>query len=196
MRAAEDDVLAPDSGGPAPGSAAPVTRWDEAHARVRDGMRAIELDAGRHVADRADPFTRGVLTPAGAAVLLGLLAVAASLVISVRIGRGLVVELVGLRDGALEIARRRLPEACATARLARGESNGRRHAGRRQDEAGQVAEALDTVHRAALRAAVERAELADASSGFRQSRRRSQTGHRELNPPWTQERRSGRPATN
>ncbi|WP_426698219.1 nitrate- and nitrite sensing domain-containing protein [Streptomyces sp. neau-D50] len=197
VRAAEDDVLAPDSGGPAPGSAAPVTRWDEAHARVRDGMRAIELDAGRHVADRADPFTRGVLTPAGAAVLLGLLAVAASLVISVRIGRGLVVELVGLRDGALEIARRRLPEAMR--RLRAGEEvdvDAEAPQGPpAEDEAGQVAEALDTVHRAALRAAVERAELAGGISGvFVNLARRSQIlVHRQLSLLDRMERRSDDP---
>ncbi|MFE0891737.1 nitrate- and nitrite sensing domain-containing protein [Streptomyces rochei] len=197
VRAAEDDVLAPDSGGPAPGSAAPVTRWDEAHARVRDGMRAIERDAGRHVADRADPFTRGVLTPAGAAVLLGLLAVAASLVISVRIGRGLVVELVGLRDGALEIARRRLPEAMR--RLRAGEEvdvDAEAPQGPpAEDEAGQVAEALDTVHRAALRAAVERAELADGISGvFVNLARRSQIlVHRQLSLLDRMERRSDDP---
>ncbi|MFE6423851.1 MULTISPECIES: sensor histidine kinase [Streptomyces] len=197
VRAAEDDVLAPDSGGPAPGSAAPVTRWDEAHARVRDGMRAIELDAGRHVADRADPFTRGVLTPAGAAVLLGLLAVAASLVISVRIGRGLVVELVGLRDGALEIARRRLPEAMR--RLRAGEEvdvDAEAPQGPpAEDEAGQVAEALDTVHRAALRAAAERAELAGGISGvFVNLARRSQIlVHRQLSLLDRMERRSDDP---
>lgn len=197
MRAAEDDVLALDSGGPAPGSAVPVTRWDEAHARVRDGMRAIELDAGRHVADRADPFTRGVLTPAGAAVLLGLLAVAASLVISVRIGRGLVVELVGLRDGALEIARRRLPEAMR--RLRAGEEvdvDAEAPQGPpAEDEAGQVAEALDTVHRAALRAAVERAELAGGISGvFVNLARRSQIlVHRQLSLLDRMERRSDDP---
>ncbi|WP_259446576.1 ATP-binding protein, partial [Streptomyces geysiriensis] len=187
----------PDPGGPAPGSAAPVTRWDEAHARVRDGMRAIELDAGRHVADRADPFARGVLTPAGAAVLLGLLAVAASLVISVRIGRGLVVELVGLRDGALEIARRRLPEAMR--RLRAGEEvdvDAEAPQGPpAEDEAGQVAEALDTVHRAALRAAVERAELAGGISGvFVNLARRSQIlVHRQLSLLDRMERRSDDP---
>lgn len=92
-------------------AAAPEATWTRTHARVQGGMRAIEADAGHDVADRADPFTRGLLTPAGAAVLLGLAAVAASLVISVRIGRGLVVELVSLRNSALEIARHKLPQA-------------------------------------------------------------------------------------
>ncbi|MDX2782188.1 nitrate- and nitrite sensing domain-containing protein, partial [Streptomyces caniscabiei] len=110
LRALEDEVLASHAGSQVL-RAVPEAAWTSAHARVRKDMRAIEVDAGREVADRADPFTRALLTPAGAAVLLGLAAVAASLVISVRIGRGLVVELVSLRNGALEIARRKLPHA-------------------------------------------------------------------------------------
>ncbi|ANB05050.1 ATPase [Streptomyces ambofaciens] len=171
--------------------------WDSAHARVRDAMRTIERDAGREAADRADPFTRGLLTPAGAAVLLGLLSVAASLVISVRIGRGLVVELVSLRNSALEIARRKLPEAMR--RLRAGEEIDIRSEAPpgppAEDEAGQVAEALDTVHRAALRAAVERAELASGISGvFVNLARRSQIlVHRQLSLLDAMERRSDDP---
>ncbi len=106
-------------------AAVPEATWTRAHARVQGGMRAIEADAGRDVADRADPFTRGLLSPAGAAVLLGLAAVAASLVISVRIGRGLVVELVSLRNRALEIARQ-TPAGHAEVARRRGD----RHPGR------------------------------------------------------------------
>ncbi|MFF4472577.1 nitrate- and nitrite sensing domain-containing protein [Streptomyces sp. NPDC001599] len=195
--ATEDRLL--DSGSPKRPAGATTSRtaWDAAHARVRDGMRAIERDAGRSVADRADPFTRGVLTPAGAAVLLGLLAVAASLVISVRIGRGLVVELVSLRNSALEIARHKLPEAMRRLR-AGDEIDIRTEAPPRppaEDEAGQVAEALDTVHRAALRAAVERAELAGGIAGvFVNLARRSQIlVHRQLSLLDSMERRSDDP---
>ncbi|MGW7279091.1 nitrate- and nitrite sensing domain-containing protein [Streptomyces sp. NPDC054844] len=194
---AEDRLLARAPGGRAVEAAAPRPTWDDAHARVRDGMRAIEEDAGRQVADRADPFTRGVITPAGAAVLFGLLAVAASLVISVRIGRGLVVELVSLRNSALEIARRKLPEAMR--RLRAGEEIDVRSEAPpgppAEDEAGQVAEALDTVHRAALRAAVERAEFASGISGvFVNLARRSQVlVHRQLNLLDSMERRSDDP---
>ncbi|MBD0421314.1 sensor histidine kinase [Streptomyces sp. TRM S81-3] len=197
LSAAEDKLL---SGGPGArnlDTAAPRAAWDRAHARVQDGMRSIEQDAGRGVADRADPFTRGVLTPAGAAVLLGLVAVAASLVISVRIGRGLVVELISLRNSALEIARRKLPEAMRRLRAGeeidiRSEAPPKAPA---EDETGQVAEALGTVHRAALRAAVERAELASGISGvFVNLARRSQIlVHRQLSLLDSMERRSDDP---
>ncbi|WP_367324924.1 nitrate- and nitrite sensing domain-containing protein [Streptomyces sp. HUAS ZL42] len=196
VTAAEDKVLAAGPGERAI-AAAPEATWDQAHARVQNGMRAIEADAGRDVADRADPFTRGLLTPAGAAVLLGLAAVSASLVISVRIGRGLVVELVSLRNGALEIARRKLPEAMRKLRAGeeidiQAEAPPGPPA---EDETGQVAEALGTVHRAALRAAVERAELASGISGvFVNLARRSQVlVHRQLSLLDSMERRSEDP---
>ncbi|MGW2386810.1 sensor histidine kinase [Streptomyces sp. NPDC001658] len=196
VRTAEDKILAVGSGSRAV-QAVPEATWAGAHARVQDGMRTIAEDAGRGVADRADPFTRGLLTPAGAAVLLGLVAVAASLVISVRIGRGLVVELVSLRNSALEIARRKLPEAMRKLRAGeeidvRAEAPPGTPA---EDEAGQVAEALGTVHRAALRAAVERAELASGISGvFVNLARRSQVlVHRQLSLLDSMERRSDDP---
>lgn len=114
-----------------------------------------------------------------------------------RIGRDLVVELVGLRDSALDIARRKLPAAMR--RLRAGESVDvdaeAPLGGPSEDETGQVAEALNTVHRAALRAAVERAELAGGISGvFVNLARRSQVlVHRQLNLLDTMERRSEDP---
>ncbi|MER5526154.1 sensor histidine kinase [Streptomyces sp. NPDC002677] len=196
LGAAEDKILASQPGAKAL-DAAPEATWNTAHARVQDGMRTVQTGTAHAVAGRADPFARGLLTPAGAAVLLGLLAVAASLVISVRIGRGLVVELVSLRNGALEIARRKLPEAMR--RLRAGEEIDIRAEAPpgppAEDETAQVAEALGTVHRAALRAAVERAELASGISGvFVNLARRSQVlVHRQLSLLDSMERRSDDP---
>jgi signal transduction histidine kinase len=196
VRAVEDKVPASRPGGNAV-DAVSKADWNTAHARVQDAMRAIEAKAGRGVADRADPLTRGLLTPAGAAVVFGLAAVAASLVVSVRIGRGLVVELVLLRNSALEIARRKLPEAMRKLRAGE-EIDVRAEAPPgppSEDETGQVAEALGTVHRAALRAAVERAELASGISGvFVNLARRSQVlVHRQLSLLDSMERRSEDP---
>ncbi|MFI2204836.1 nitrate- and nitrite sensing domain-containing protein [Streptomyces sp. NPDC020192] len=196
LGSAEDKILAVGPGAK-PAGTAPQAAWNAAHARVQDGMQTIATDTGRTVAGRADPVTRGLLSPAGAAVLLGLAAVAASLVISVRIGRGLVVELVSLRNDALEIARRKLPEAMH--RLRAGEEldiQAEAPAGPpAEDETGQVSEALTTVHRAALRAAVERAELASGISGvFVNLARRSQVlVHRQLSLLDSMERRSDDP---
>ncbi|MCW7941511.1 ATPase [Streptomyces hygroscopicus] len=195
--AVEDKVLSARPGTTAI-AAAPEAVWNPAHARVQDGMRTIEADAGGGVARRADPLTRGALSPAGAAVLFGLAAVAASLVISVRIGRGLVIELISLRNSALEIARRKLPQAMR--KLRAGEEidvDAEAPPGPpAEDETGQVAEALGTVHRAALRAAAERAELASGISGvFVNLARRSQIlVHRQLSLLDSMERRSDDPS--
>lgn len=196
LRAAEDKVLTATPGRDA-AQAVPEASWDDSLTTVQKGMRDIESGAARDVVGRADPFARGLLTPAGAAVLFGLVAVAASLVISVRIGRGLVVELVSLRNTALEIARRKLPAAMG--RLRAGEDLDVEAEAPQgpasEDEIGQVGEALGTVHRAALAAAVERAELASGISGvFVNLARRSQVlVHRQLNLLDNMERRAEDP---
>ncbi|MEU5216764.1 nitrate- and nitrite sensing domain-containing protein [Streptomyces sp. NPDC020807] len=193
---AEDAVLAAASGRPA-AQAVPSADWEETLTAVRGGLTAVETEARTVAADRADPFAGGVLSVGGAAVLLGLAAVAASLVISVRIGRGLVVELVSLRNTALGIARRKLPSAMR--RLRAGEEIDVQAEAppepASQDEIGQVGEALTTVHRAALSAAVERAELASGISGvFVNLARRSQVlVHRQLNLLDSMERRADDP---
>ncbi|MFF5922272.1 nitrate- and nitrite sensing domain-containing protein [Streptomyces flavochromogenes] len=193
---AEDRIRAESPGRPA-AQAVPSADWDDTLAAVRSALAAIETDARTAATDRSDPFAGGVLTASGAAVLLGLAAVAASLVISVRIGRGLVVELVSLRNSALGIARGKLPAAMR--RLRAGEEidvQAEAPPGPvSQDEIGQVGEALTTVHRAALSAAVERAELASGISGvFVNLARRSQVlVHRQLNLLDSMERRADDP---
>ncbi|MDH2392541.1 nitrate- and nitrite sensing domain-containing protein [Streptomyces sp. HNM0663] len=196
LQRAEDTTLAAAAGRDAARGVS-ASSWEDAHTAVRDRLRAIEADARHAAADRADPVAGGVLTAAGGAVLLGLAAVAASLAVSVHIGRGLVVELVGLRNTALEIARRKLPEAMGRLRAGQeidieAEAPQGPAAG---DEIGQVGEALGTVHRAALSAAVERAELAGGISGvFVNLARRSQIlVHRQLALLDTMERRADDP---
>ncbi|MFD6076489.1 nitrate- and nitrite sensing domain-containing protein [Streptomyces hydrogenans] len=196
LTGAEDRVASAADGRPA-AQAAPSADWDPALAAVRTGLAAVEDDARAASADDTGPFAGGILSPAGAAVVLGLVAVAASLVISVRIGRGLVVELVSLRNTALGIARRKLPAAMG--RLRAGEEIDvlaeAPPGPSAQDEIGQVGEALTTVHRAALSAAVERAELASGISGvFVNLARRSQVlVHRQLNLLDSMERRADDP---
>ncbi|MEV7404621.1 nitrate- and nitrite sensing domain-containing protein [Streptomyces sp. NPDC091267] len=196
IQSAEDAVLAAAPGRDA-ALAVPAADWQQAAADVRGELHSIGTGAGERAADRADPLTHGLFSPSGAAVIFGCVAVAASLVISVRIGRALVVELVSLRNSALEIARRKLP--LAMRRLRAGEELDILAEAPQgialQDEIGQVGEALGTVHRAALGAAVERAELADGISGvFVNLARRSQVlVHRQLNLLDSMERRADDP---
>ncbi|MFE9465984.1 nitrate- and nitrite sensing domain-containing protein [Streptomyces virginiae] len=194
LTGAEDRALA--TGTSRDGRGAPGG-WEAAHSGISASMREIEEAAHTAAAHRADPVAEGALSPAGAAVLLGLAAVAASLVISVRIGRVLVVELVSLRNTALEIAHRKLPDAME--RLRAGEEidvAAETPAGPpADDEITQVGEALGTVHRAALSAAVERAELASGVSGvFVNLARRSQVlVHKQLTLLDSMERRADDP---
>ncbi|MBO0510760.1 sensor histidine kinase, partial [Streptomyces beijiangensis] len=193
LRTVEDKVLAATPGRDA-AQAAPASVWDAPSTAVQSGLRAIATDKG----SRPNPVVRGVLTPAGAGVLLGLAAVAASLVISVRIGRGLVVELLTLRNSALRIARGKLPHAME--RLRSGETIDIQAEAPQgppaRDEIAQVGEALDTVHRAALGAAAERAELAGGISKiFVNLARRSQVlVHRQLALLDSMERRAEDPS--
>lgn len=194
LTAAEDRALA---AGTAKESRGAPAGWEAAHSGIGASMREIGEAAHAAAADRADPLSEGALGPAGAAVLLGLVAVAASLVISVRIGRALVVELVSLRNTALEIAHRKLPRAME--RLRAGEDidvTAETPPGPpADDEITQVGEALGTVHRAALSAAVERAELASGISGvFVNLARRSQVlVHKQLTLLDSMERRADDP---
>ncbi|MGW9071665.1 nitrate- and nitrite sensing domain-containing protein [Streptomyces yangpuensis] len=194
LTGAEDRALA--AGTSRDGRGAPAG-WETAHSGISTSMREIGEAARAEAADRADPVAEGAFSPAGAAVLLGLAAVAASLVISVRIGRALVVELVSLRNTALEIAHRKLPDAME--RLRAGEEIDvvaeTPPGPPADDEITQVGEALGTVHRAALSAAVERAELASGVSGvFVNLARRSQVlVHKQLTLLDSMERRADDP---
>ncbi|MFH9348839.1 nitrate- and nitrite sensing domain-containing protein [Kitasatospora sp. NPDC017646] len=179
-------------------AAVPADRWATVAGNVTDGLRGIEDRAGRLAAERQNPYALGLFTPAGTAVLLGLLGVVASLVISVQIGRGLVTELTGLRNSALDLAGRKLP---ATIRKLRAgeevdiETEAPRPVGR-DDEIGQVHQALGTVQRAAVTAAVERAEVLSGVSGvFVNLARRSQVlVHRQLTLLDAMERRTEDPS--
>ncbi|MFJ9771271.1 nitrate- and nitrite sensing domain-containing protein [Kitasatospora sp. NPDC101157] len=179
-------------------AAVPPDRWAVVAGSVTDGLRGIEDRAGRLAAERQNPYALGLFTPAGMAVLLGLLGVVASLVISVQIGRGLVTELTGLRNAALDLAGRKLP---ATMRKLHAgeevdiETEAPRPAGR-DDEIGQVHRALGTVQRAAVTAAVERAEVLSGVSGvFVNLARRSQVlVHRQLTLLDAMERRTEDPS--
>ncbi|MFB7982249.1 sensor histidine kinase [Streptomyces vinaceus] len=193
--AAKDTATAKDAAKEAPRGA--PAGWDAAYANVSASMRDIGAAAHAGAVDRTDPLAQGLLSPAGAAVLLGLAAVAASLVISVRIGRALVVELVSLRNTALEIAHRKLPHAMDRLRAGQdidveAETPPPPPA---DDEITQVGGALATVHRAALSAAVERAELASGVSGvFVNLARRSQVlVHKQLTLLDSMERRADDP---
>jgi len=158
--------------------------WDESASSVLRALGKAETEAGTAAAAKANPFGWDTLGASGIAVVLGLVGVLLSLLVSVSVGRGLIVELLDLRNSALEVAGRRLPQAMRRLHAGQGvdidaEAPMRRLAG---DELAQVGTALTAVQRAALKAASERAELLSGISGVYVSlARRSQVLlHRQL----------------
>ncbi|MGW1717166.1 sensor histidine kinase [Streptomyces sp. NPDC002156] len=158
--------------------------WDASASSVLSALGKAETEAGTAAAAKANPFGWDTLGASGIAVVLGLVGVLLSLLVSVSVGRGLIVELLDLRNSALEVAGRRLPQAMRRLHAGQGvdidaEAPMRRLAG---DELAQVGTALTAVQRAALKAASERAELLSGISGVYVSlARRSQVLlHRQL----------------
>ncbi|MFI5681199.1 sensor histidine kinase [Streptomyces cellulosae] len=161
-----------------------LRNWDKSADTVLTGLAEAESDAGTGATANANLIGWDTLGASGVAVILGLVGVLLSLLVSVGVGRGLIVELLDLRDDALEVAGRRLPRAMRRLHAGQGldidaEAPMRRLVG---DELAQVGTALTAVQRAALRAASERAELLSGISGVYVSlARRSQVLlHRQL----------------
>ncbi|WP_051871597.1 sensor histidine kinase [Streptomyces sclerotialus] len=177
--------------------AAPGARWRPSYEALRRGLRDVEYEAATGT---TPPHVYRVPLLTGAAISLGLVALVLSLAVAARSSRRLSRELTELRDSALDIARHGLPEAL---RAPHTEHPAETPAGTdtefrspSTDEISQVRAALGSVHRAALDAAVERAELADGINGVsvNLARRGQVLLHRQLALLDSMERRSQDPA--
>ncbi|MGP4022309.1 sensor histidine kinase [Actinomadura sp. 3N407] len=156
-------------------------------------LRGLELAVAAGAEKRAEPIADGIITRVVVAGVLGLLAVAASLVIAVWVARSVIRELARLRREAIDLADVRLPGVIR--RLRRGEevdvaaeapplSFGTR-------EIAQVGDAFNAARRTAIQGAVEEAVLRrNVSDVFVNLARRSQTLlHRQLKLLDSMERR-------
>ncbi|WP_330456619.1 nitrate- and nitrite sensing domain-containing protein [Streptomyces sp. NBC_00820] len=191
LRVAEQTVI--DSG---PGTPHRVTAegWDSSAAGVLDQLGTLDDQVGDRFQDRVRPVAVGVIAQAAVAGVLGLLALLFSLVVSVRVGRGLVRDLRQLRLEAHEASGVRLPGVMR--RLSAGEQVDVETEAPRleydKNEMGEVGRALNTLQRAAVEAAVKQAELrAGVSEVFVNLARRSQVLlHKQLTLLDTMERRT------
>lgn len=171
-----------------------ATGWGKAAETVLDDLGELNNEAGDRYQDRVEPEAVAVLLRAGAAGVVGLLALLFSIVLSVRIGRSLVRDLSRLRKDAHEVSGVRLPSVMR--RLAAGEhvdvetEAPRLEYGR--DEMGQVGQALNTLQRAAVEAAVKQADMRrGVSEVFVNLARRSQVLlHKQLTLLDAMERRT------
>ncbi|MET9771814.1 nitrate- and nitrite sensing domain-containing protein [Streptomyces sp. NPDC006415] len=192
LRTAEDALIA---AGPAklPG-AVDAARWEEAAVPVLERLAGDSTEMGNRFQDRAEPAGYRVLAQAGIAGVLGFLALIVSIFVSVRIGRELVRDLSRLRKDAHEVSGVRLPSVMR--RLAAGEQvdveTEAPHLSYEPDEIGQVGQALNTLQRAAVEAAVKQADMRrGVSEVFVNLARRNQVLlHRQLTLLDAMERRT------
>ncbi|MEU2065040.1 nitrate- and nitrite sensing domain-containing protein [Streptomyces sp. NPDC013455] len=191
LRSAEQAVAAAGSGIPRQVGA---KSWDSAAATVLDELGDLDDQVGDHFQDRVHPVAVSVIVQAAVAGLLGLVALLLSVVLSVRVGRSLIRDLRQLRLEAHEASGVRLPSVMR--RLSAGEQVDVETEVPRleydKNEIGEVGQALNTLQRAAVEAAVKQAELrAGVSEVFVNLARRSQVLlHKQLTLLDTMERRT------
>ncbi|MET8700618.1 nitrate- and nitrite sensing domain-containing protein [Kitasatospora sp. NPDC004723] len=172
--------------------------WRKTADHALGDLAAINARLAGTIDDRDHSYAIGLLWRGGIAGVIGLVAVVLSILISYRIGRGLVRELIGLRNAANELAGTRLPSVML--RLRKGEAVDVATEAPELEfgpaEIGQVGRAINAVQRAAVEAAVEQAELRrGVSAVFVNLARRSQVLlHRQLTLLDTMERRTEDPA--
>ncbi|MFE7353793.1 nitrate- and nitrite sensing domain-containing protein [Streptomyces sp. NPDC057543] len=192
LRTAESTLI---NGGPTQDPrAVDAERWQEVAPSVLNRLANDSTEMNNRFQDRGKPAGYSVLIKAGIAGVLGFLALLASVFVSVRIGRELIRDLSRLRKDAHEVSGVRLPSVMR--RLAAGEQvdveTEAPHLQYERDEIGQVGQALNTLQRAAVEAAVKQADMRrGVSEVFVNLARRNQVLlHRQLTLLDTMERRT------
>ncbi|WP_369221700.1 nitrate- and nitrite sensing domain-containing protein [Streptomyces sp. R39] len=191
LLAAEKSVVGRGSGMPNDVSA---KSWDTTAGNVLADLRTLDDQVSDRLQDRSRPVAVDVIVQAAVVGVLGLVVVLFSLVVSVRVGRGLIRDLRLLRTDAHDASGVRLPSVMR--RLSAGEKVDVETEVPRleydKNEIGEVGQALNTLQRAAVEAAVKQAELrAGVSEVFVNLARRSQVLlHKQLTLLDTMERRT------
>jgi signal transduction histidine kinase len=159
--------------------------WTKPVADVTAQLDRLGASSAKILAERSDAVSTTVMVRIAVAGGVGLLAVIASIVISVRFGRRLSSELAGLRSAALDLAEVRLPHLVT--RLRGGEQvNVRKEAPPLKvsgaAEILDVAKAFGSVQRTAIEAAVGQANLRRGISQvfLNLARRKQGLLHRQL----------------
>ncbi|MFG3436680.1 nitrate- and nitrite sensing domain-containing protein [Nonomuraea sp. NPDC047897] len=172
-------------------------QWKSSTERAIAELNSFIFAAGDRVVERAEPVAVGVVVRLVLMGGLGLLAVIASIVLSVTTTRRLLAQLQKLRDAAHELSDERLPGVVE--RIGRGETvDVAVEAPALQfgdDEIGQVGQAFNTVQETAIRVAVEQAALRRSIRDILLSLARRTQGlvHRQLTVLDVMERRETDP---
>ncbi|WP_162642376.1 nitrate- and nitrite sensing domain-containing protein [Streptosporangium sp. 'caverna'] len=142
-----------------------AAEWKTTSDGVSSWLDQIGLASSKALADRAQSVATGIMIRIIIAGGVGLIAVVASIILSIRFGRRLANELAGLRSAALDLADVRLPHVVE--RLRRGEEVDVRAeappietgGSNSSPEVHDVAQAFGSVQRTAVEAAVGQANL-------------------------------------
>ncbi|MFF5243913.1 nitrate- and nitrite sensing domain-containing protein [Streptosporangium sp. NPDC000095] len=178
-------------------SAVPEPAWAGIAGRLSDDFDRRAGDVGTRISERTAPLARDIMVRIGLAAGLGLVAVGLSVFVSVRFGRRLAGELVGLQQAALDLAGKRLPDVVQ--RLRRGEEVSSETPEIKTDgtaEVAEVARAFSSVQRTAVEAAVGQARMREGvNKVFVNLARRSQSLlYRQLTMLEGMQRRTDDPA--
>jgi signal transduction histidine kinase len=175
----------------------PLSQWQQTVRTYATNLVTVMTKSPNWIQSQVVSSARSALTKFIVAASVGLLAVILSIVLSFLMGRRLLRRLASLRQAALDLAHDRLPNVMA--RLRAGEAVDvdaeAPPAAGSVDEIDQVQQAFTVVHRAAVQAAVDEANLRDGINDvFRNLARRSQTLlHRQLALLDGMERRADEP---
>ena len=196
LAALESKVISSTGGKAVPPPVQPLA-WQQAVGAVSAGLSRAGTQASQEITVQAHSSAHGIFLRLILAGGLGLLAVLLSILVSIGVGRGLVRELAALRESALDLANKRLPDVMT--RLRDGEdvdiSAEIPAVTTRTDEISQVRRAFVTMQLAAVEAAAGEARLRRGIGDiFRNLARRSQSLlHRQLALLDAMERRAGEP---
>ncbi|GII57059.1 hypothetical protein Pth03_54480 [Planotetraspora thailandica] len=175
--------------------------WQDTSDNIAEAFQKAQTEAATKLTERAAPIADAILTRAAIAGGAGLLAVIASILLSMRFGSRLARELAGLRQAALDLANVRLPRVLD--KLKKGEDVDVSVEAPPLERLGDTAEiqdvgrAFSTVQHTAVEAAIGQAKLQrGVSQVFLNLARRSQTLlHRQRTQLDGMQRRATEPET-
>ncbi|MET8146283.1 nitrate- and nitrite sensing domain-containing protein [Sphaerisporangium sp. NPDC005288] len=182
FRSTEDQLIREGMGGGPPPVGAET--WRSSAESILSQLDRLIQDSGDALVERATPLAVGVIVRLVLMGGLGLLAVIASIMLSITTARALVRRLEELRAAALELASQRLPSVVE--RLGRGDDVDVKAEAPPlavgNDAIGQVGQALNIVQETAIAVAVGQAELRRGYRGILLSlaRRTQSLVHRQL----------------
>jgi signal transduction histidine kinase len=172
--------------------------WATAVSRLSERLDRLGAVSTQELARRAGEAATGIVVKIGFAGGLGLVAVIASILISVRFGRRLAAELGGLRTAAADLAEARLPRVVQLLREGvevdvKAEARPLKVSG--SAEITDVAGAFGSVQRTAVQAAVGQAALREGVGQvfLNLARRKQGLLHRQLALLDTMQRRTHDP---